>query len=93
MFVGCGDTPPGTKVQGLLGTGKGKIVEGGRDMAGGLSPLDQAVNRLQRCFFNPNLAALHADLRGNVLKEVEMSPAPIFMGNRGGAELATAHGT
>jgi hypothetical protein len=62
-------------------------------MAGELSPFDQAVNRLKRCFFNPNLATLHADLRGNILKEVEMPPAPFFMGNRGGAELATAQGT
>jgi hypothetical protein len=61
-------------------------------MAGGLSAFDQAVNRLEGLFLNPNLAALRADLRGNILEEVEMPSAPLLMGNRGRAELATAHG-
>jgi hypothetical protein len=83
----------GANAQGLCATSKGEIIERGWHVAGGLSAFDQAVNGLQGFFLNPNLAALRADFGGNVLEEVEMSAAPLLMGDRGGAELATAHGT
>jgi hypothetical protein len=81
------------KAQGLFATGKGEIIEGGGDMAGGLSPFDQTVNRLEGGFLNPNLAARRADFRGNILEEVEMPATPLLVGNRRGAELATTYGT
>jgi hypothetical protein len=81
------------EAQGLFTTGEGEIIEWGGDMAGRLSPFDQAVNRLEGLFLNPNLATLRADLRRNILEEVEMPAAPLFMGDRRRAELATAHGT
>jgi hypothetical protein len=49
-------------------------------MAGGAPLLDQAVNRLQGGFFNPNLPALGADLGRDILKEVEMPFAPFLVG-------------
>ena len=62
-------------------------------MTGGTPLLNEAVNRLEGGFFNPNLAAFRADLGGDILKEAEMSSAPFLMGDGRSAELAPAHGT
>jgi hypothetical protein len=77
---------------GLFDRHKREIIERGRHVAGALSSFNQAVDYLQGLFLNPNLAALRADLRRNILKEVQMRATSFLVGNRGGAEFTATHG-